>query len=114
MHCAPQGFPAVPAVPAEEKAESIAPHPPDGDPMPKAVKIIVFDERTQAYPVDEAEDIWHIWRDGAPVAELQFTVGPTAVDAAPDRVIQDDPDYICIEPPPGHEQVFKDCRTRNG
>lgn len=77
----------------------------------KAAKIVIITPDTQVYPADAAEDIWHVWKAGEPVCEVQFARGPVDLDAVSEAVIQDHFDFIILGPPDGHEQVFEDRRS---
>ena len=79
--------------------------------MPKARKVITCREGIQVYPADEAEDVWHVWDKDGPLAEIQFITGPTDVDAEPELVIQDDPDYLILGVPEAY-QLWEDRRER--
>ena len=78
----------------------------------KSAKIVIITLDTQVYPADEAEDIWHVWKEGRPVCEIQFAQGPVDVDAVSEAVIQDHFDFIVFGPPVGHEQVYEDRRHK--
>jgi len=71
--------------------------------VPKAKKVVVCREDVQVYPADQHENIWHIYDENGPIAEIQFITGPTDVEREPDLVIQDQPDFVVFEIP----EVYK-------
>lgn len=77
--------------------------------MPKAKKVIVCRDGIAVYPADKHENIWHIFDEHGPIAEIQFITGPTAVDEEPELVLQDDPDFVVLGVPEAY-QMWEDRR----